>query len=61
MIFMAISEAQDKGEKHFIPFRNQGQYEDEGLDGIVCIIGFGIMMGVRGLIFSQDPVRLFWR
>ena len=51
--------SQHKGEKHFIPFRNQGQYEDEETG--LFYNRFRYYDGSSGTYISQDPVRLVGR
>ncbi|MEN7547389.1 RHS repeat-associated core domain-containing protein [Rapidithrix thailandica] len=49
--------SQTKGEQHFIPFRNQGQYEDVELDGLMYN-RFRYYDGNSGTYISQDPIGL---
>ena len=49
--------SQHKGEKSFIPFRNQGQYEDEELGGLMYN-RFRYYDGSSGTYISQDPIGL---
>ncbi|WP_346822872.1 RHS repeat domain-containing protein [Rapidithrix thailandica] len=49
--------SQTKGEQHFIPFRNQGQYEDAELDGLMYN-RFRYYDGNSGMYISQDPIGL---
>ena len=48
--------SQDKGEKHFIPFRSQGQYEDEETG--LYYNRFRYYDGSSGTYISQDPIGL---
>ena len=48
--------SQHKGEKHFIPFRNQGQYEDEETG--LYYNRFRYYDGSSGTYISQDPIGL---
>ncbi len=49
--------SQSKGNKDFIPFRNQGQYEDSELNGLMYN-RFRYYDGNSGTYISQDPIRL---
>ena len=49
--------SQSKGDKDFIPFRNQGQYEDSELNGLMYN-RFRYYDGNSGTYISQDPVSL---
>ena len=49
--------SQSKGDKDFIPFRNQGQYEDSELNGLMYN-RFRYYDGNSGTYISQDPIDL---
>ena len=53
---MAISAHRIKARKHFIPFRNQGQYEDEETG--LYYNRFRYYDGSSGTYISQDPIGL---
>ncbi|MEN7549864.1 RHS repeat-associated core domain-containing protein [Rapidithrix thailandica] len=48
--------SQTKGEQHFIPFRNQGQYED--IETGLYYNRFRYYDGNSGMYISQDPIGL---
>ncbi len=50
--------SQSKGDKDFIPFRNQGQYEDSELNGLMYN-RFRYCDGNSGRYISQDPIG-YW-